>query len=369
MEKTAKASVMKWFKKLSLKSDAKSSKVSSNNMFVRWFKKSTDETLKLELDVVPRTEITSSRQALNNISYSLNGAESSGESSGISHRKGSRSHCTNKHCCDNDVESQQADNGDDESIKKNSKSPLIDKLRAADKAQSIDDNEPETKCRRPLGNVKNRDYIIFFEASVDYGRLECPDSFYPSVIETPTVVRQGRYVQLKNKQQRNYSDNYDLFTTTDKLEPNENNKSELNYKILSDVERQLDTARYNLLNCRLYNAEYRSISNFADDWPLEDFNDDAKSTRMSEDTGTIKEFYRLSNESDVLIHFQDVCVETGFNYEQYSTSVLNFLTWCTLKGDEITEENKVEKSSWLKAIVTFFKKITNKKSKSKGSEA
>lgn len=363
MERTAKASAMMWFRKSFSKRDASPSNSSSSNVVMRWFKRSTVATppLQREVDVVPRTEITASRQTLNNISLALNGAESSGEASG----EKAVSPC--KNCCDVHVESERADN--DESIKcsKNSKSPLIDKLRAADSARSIDDNGTETECRRPIGNVKNRDYIIFFDPCVDYGRLECPDSHYPSLVDIP---HHGRYVQLKTKQQRNRSSNFDLFATIDKLETVEKDKSELNYKLLSDIERRLDASKYNLFNCRVYNNEYRKLSGCDENRPLEDFNDDAKSTRMNDDTRTIKEFYRLSIESDVLIHYQDVTVETGQAFESYSRSFLNFFTWLLLKGKEITEERKAKDFSLINAIANFFKN-TKKKTKSKleGSKA
>lgn len=354
---------MQWFRKSSSKRDASPS--NSSNVIMRWFRRSTVATspLQREVDVVPRTEIAASRQTLNNINLALNGAESPGETSGSSHGKVVSS---NKNCCD--VHIERADN--DESIKclKNSKSPLIDKLRAADSARSIDDNESETECRRPIGNVKNRDYIVFLDPCVDYGRLECPDSHYPSLVDFPTV-HHGRYVQLKTKQQRNYSNNYDLFTTSDKLETVEKHKSELNYKLLSDIERRLDASKYNLINCRVYNSEYRKVSGCVANWPLEDFNDDAKSTRMNEDTRTIKEFYRLSIESDVLIHYQDVKVETGQAIESYSRSFLNFLTWLSLKGKEITEEHKAKDFSLINAIANFFRNTKKTKSKLKGSKA
>lgn len=365
MERTGKASAIKWFRKSFSKRDESPSKSFSSNKIMRWFTRSTVATspLQREVDVVPKTEITASRQTLNNINLALNSAESSGETSGNLHEKGVSS---SKYCCDEHVESERADN--DESIKcsKNSKSPLIDKLCAADSARSIDDNE--TECRRPIGNVKNRDYIIFLDPCVDYGRLECPDSHFPSLVDIPTA-HHGRYVQLKNNQQRHYSSNYDLFTTIDKLETIEKDKSELNYKLLSDIERRLDASKYNLFNCRAYNKEYRKISGCDEIWPLEDFNDDAKSTRMNEDTRTIKEYFRLSIESDVLIHFQDLKVETGQAVESHSRGFLNFFTWLLLRGKEITEEHKTKDFSLINTIANFFKNTKKTKSKLEGSKA
>lgn len=369
MERTAKASVMMWFKKLLSKRDVSQSNTST---MMNWFKRSRaeqdkEQELKTEIDVVPQTEITASRQALNNINIALNADESAGESSGKYYEKSVNDEnkmCKNKYCCGSISQVEPPLNGVDESIKdyRNSKSTLIDNLRGADnKAHESGSIFNETECRRPsriIKNVKNDDYIIIFDPFVDYGRLECPDSAYPSVIDYPSI-RYGRYVQLKSKKNRHYSNNFDLFTTSDKPKLDDD-KSPFDYKLLSNVEKQLDETKYNLLKCKLYNQEYRRIhtkgSNCTVDWVLEDFNDDKKSTRMSDDTRTIKEFYRLSIDSHLLVHFQDIVVDTGRTVESYSKSFLNFFTWLALKGKEINEQHKTAKTSWIKAILSCFKK-------------
>lgn len=369
-EGTAKSFVMMWFRKSFQRRDASPSKPA----IMKWFQRAAAEEaegsspLKSEIDVVPRTEFTASRQALNNINTALSKV---GESSGVSDNETLKSQkgCNNKYCCSIYTEAQKvepADNGDDASIDyyKNSKSSLIDNLRAADNTHALVGSiNNETECRRPIrvpGDVKNRDYIILFDPYVDYGRLECPDSAYPSVIDYPTI-RYGKYVQLKNKKLREVSHNFDLFTTIDKLESAADDKSTLNYKLLSNIEKKLDDSKYNLLNCKAYNDELKEASKmFAlgaiNDWKLEDFNDDQRSTRMSDDTRAIREFYKLSMENHVHIHYQNIVVANGHTIESCPNGFLNFFTWISLKGKEITEQHKAERTSWIKTILNFFKK-------------
>lgn len=127
------------------------------------------------------------------------------------------------------------------------------------------------------------------------------------------------------------------------------------------MEKQLDASKYNLLNCKIFNNEFKKVrkllgldyTEFAD---IEDFNDDNKSTRMSADTKTIKEFYKLSIENNILIHFQDICVEKGREKPRNSkNSFMNFLHRIFLGGNEITEQLKVKETPWIKKFVNFFK--------------
>lgn len=367
---------MKWFRRSSPKRDASPSKSPSTPTMFRWFRRSTVERrenpsqLKSEIDVVPRTEITASRQALDNINVALHAGESSGATSkttGEGLDQETRSACINQYCCGLKIHSEQDDNGEDESIKnyKNCKS-FIDNLRAADNnAHAFEESFAIETSRRRLSTdtkyVKNHDYIIFFDPCFDYGMRECPDSMYPSVIDAP-AVRYGKYVQLKTRQQRQYSCSYDIFTSSDTLNSDGIDKSSLNYRLLSNVEKQLDSASFNLLNCHIFNTTCRRIQSIygtIDDESSmhEDFNDDNKSTRMSGDTRIIKEFYRLSLESHILIHFYDIKIERGRSVEPHPKKFFNFLNWITLKGKEITEEQKIEGASWIKAILKFWKKI------------
>lgn len=375
MERTERASVMQWFKKLLQKKDENQSKSSA----MKWFKRSTagreveqeEAPLRNEIDVVPRTEIFSaSRQALENINIVLKAGESSGEPSKKYQDKidNNKTGCSNKYCCgipaDDDDDSIHAEpatkKGDDESIRnhKNSKTTFIENLRAADnnthasKGSSVNANA--TKCRRPSKVIKHVKNSVHFQPCVDYGRLECPDSFYPSV---PDYC--GKYVELKSKRQRHYCESCDLFTTSDKPKSAENDKSPLNYRLLSNVEKRLDESEYNLRNCKIYNEVWRQIQrqlryNVNNQWILEDFNDDNLSTRMSEDTRAIKEFYRLSIENHLLVHFHNIKVETGLAYESQPRKFLNFLAWIALKGKEITEEHKISETSWITTVLNFF---------------
>lgn len=330
---------------------------------MKWFKKSTVEKdgeqqqsqLRQEIDVVPRTEFTASRQALSNISIALNVDESSGESSGKNRNDNDKMSCENKYCCGNFQGNEPADKSIDGIIKdyKNSKASLIDNLRAADSAHASKGsvvNEPKRRrSRKNPNNVKNGGYIAYFDLYIDYGRLECPDSPYHIFIDQP----KPQYVQLKTKKQRQYSNTYDLFTTSDKLE-SADGKSTLNYKLLSAVEGRLDETKYNLQQCQLFNNDYQKSheklgSGCIADWTLQDFNDDNKSTRMNDDTRTIKEFYKLNNDGHVLLHFQDIAIETGRNVE--TKGFKHFLAWIVLKGQEITEQQKSNKTSWIKTIL------------------
>lgn len=127
------------------------------------------------------------------------------------------------------------------------------------------------------------------------------------------------------------------------------------------MEKNLDTSKYNLLNCKIYNFKLKAIRkllgfDYTELSSIEDFNDDNISTRMSNDTKAIKEFYKLSIESNVLIHFQDICVEMGREKPpKLDSSFTNFLTRNFLEGDEATEQLKVKKTSWIKNILNFFK--------------
>lgn len=348
---------------------------------MKWFKRSTacedgeqsPLPLKREIDVVPRTEFSASRQALNNINIALSPADSSGEPSGRQCAKDKNKRCVNQYCCGitrTESQDELADDYDDELIKRfeNSKSKLINDLQPTDNNAHASDGSIfiETECRRPsnaIKCIKNHDYILYFDPYVNYGRTERPDSHYPDLNDHP-MVRYGKYVQLKGKTQRNTSQCLDLFTSSDKLDPAEHDKSSINYKLLSNVEKQLDETNYNLLNCRIYNSEFKKIrerlASDCDDWKLEDFNDDMKSSRMSEDTKAIKEFYKLSLDNNVQIHFQNITVETARSTEHYSKSFKNFLTWIVLKGKEITEENKTKETSWIKIIMNFFKATKSK---------
>lgn len=361
---------MKWFKKLLQQRDASPRESSSKVM--KWFNRSTVEQeveqeeeapLRSEIDVVPKTEFSASRQTLNNINIVLKAGESSEVRRKYQGKLDNKTGCSNKCCCGNPAvdskPAELADNGDDESIKNynNSKSTLIDNLWETDNNARASEgstvNVNETECRRPSKVTKHVNNNVCFYHTVDNGRVDCPDSMYPSMPDPC-----GKYVELKSKRQRQYCENCDLFTTSDK--PKSVDKSPLNYSLLSNVEKELDESKYNLRNCKSYNEEYRAIHTRLRldkdiDWKAEDFNDDNMSTRMSEGTQTVKEFYRLSNDSHLLLHFHNIKVETGRVDELHQKKFSNFLAWFALKGKEITEEHKISETSWITRVLNLFK--------------
>lgn len=364
---------MNWFRKLSQRKSASQVKSTKTTSVFKWWRKSTvgeDEgeaplPLQNEVDVVPKTEIQVSRQTLDNISYTF-GESSSGEANDTGKQPEKRS-CENKHCCETEINTQPGeiiDKGDGEAIKnqKSIKTTFIDNLRAADLKEHMFD---EIVCRLPskvIKNVKNAEYIIHFDPYVDYGRMECPDSTYPSLIDYPSV-RYGRYVELKGRKDRQYSETFDLFTKSDNIKT-VFDKATVNYRLLSNIEKNIDESKHNLLKCRIYNRRYDEIRKRlgfenVGVWKSEDFNDDCKSTRMTDDTRTIKEFYRLTNENHILIHLEDISVQTGRSEEEQKPNTkkdfIDFLDRIFFKGKEITERHK-KSGSCLKEIVGFFRK-------------
>ena len=131
--------------------------------------------------------------------------------------------------------------------------------------------------------------------------------------------------------------------------------------LLSNIEKNLDTSKYNLLNCKIYNYKLKAIRkllgfDYNELSSIEDFSDDNISTRMSDDTKAIKDFYKLSIKSNILIHFQDICIEMGReNPPKLDSTFKNFLTRIFHQGDEATERLKYNETSCIKKIRNFFK--------------
>lgn len=342
---------MTWSKKSSPKNDASQSKQSFFASIMKWFRKSTavrenspePSPLQTEENVVPKTEFTASRQALNNINLALGAGESSGESSGAL-KIDNKSGCKNKYCCDVSEQAHQPDDKcDDESIKdnKNSKTTLIENLRAADNSARATDGSTNETERRP-SNVKNSDFII---APLDYLRLECPDYSFPSILDNSG---------LKNR--RFYMQNCELFLSKDKSKSEDDEKTPLDFWLLSNLEKHLDETKFNLLRCKAYNKNWQRIKGISQSG-FEDFRDDGRNVLMSDDTRAIKIFYNLTMESDILMHFQEITIDFGLTVETYSRGCLSFFKWLALKGKEIKESHKV-KTSWIKAIFKFFSELS-----------
>lgn len=335
---------MKWFKKSS-HSDSEDKTLKEKNgkskTRLKWFSRNshnnsnsaTADEISNEIDIVPRTEISASRQALDNITLVLNAnGESSGEVGITRKYRDNTVSCDNKYCCGAGDESHShIKNADhvDESIK-NFKT-------------THDDND---KCARRQSTKLNdecKNLYVRREPIVDYGKLEVPDSMYPSIIDWPSI---------------NFQD--------EKFENSEYNKKPLNYKVLSDIEHKVEASTYNIVNCMLFNYDYRRDyetlgSGCRKEWKLEDFDDDNKSTPMNEDTKTIKEFYRLSELNDVLLHYHEIIiVEASQTIEcmRFKEGFFDFLSWLIFKGKEINEKHKVKKGKclWLRNILNFFSK-------------
>lgn len=356
--KTEKLSTMRLFKKPSPKGDDKESdssslKPASNVNFFNWFTKftkpkpkvveaATDEsrhketqTLAInEIEIVPKTEITASRQVLNNIELVLQG-ESSGAKSGKTEKTDTsvKQVCKNKFCCGIVSRSQShlesADDGDDDdSVKTYSPNK---------------DNRETTSRRTSSSDDDNKKFYIFHPPAVDYSKLEVPDSSFPSIIDSlslPTI---------------NQNDMYEL--TKEIKQPN--------YQVLSSIEHNLDPSKYNILKCHTFNAKYRQIYNplgsgCRPDWKIQDYNDDKKSTRMSFDTRAIKEFHRLNEISDILLHFHDVMVEeTTKSIESYKEGIMDRLSWLMFRGKEIKEKEHETKDTftWIRNVSSKILKV------------
>lgn len=314
---------------------------------------SPTSALKNEADVVPQTELSSSRQALNNISIGLNTV--SGEPSGVKSTSLEDSGtiaeagiCSNKFCCG------EIFNDDDYS--KN----FIDHLRLINKsADSI-------VCHRPtnVNNPQTRsgDLIEFYDPYADYNKLECPESPFNSIVITTDIS--GRYVQLKEKKLRFYCEDYDIFATTDKITNtsiDDKSPHQPDYQLLSDIEYQLDDSKFSLDRCKDYNERFRSaqrMHNCESQWKLQDFNDDQVSTRMCEDTAAIAEYYKISNDGHIVLHFLNIEIDTGNSSHRGDRNLIQRLKWCFLKGREITEDHKV-KNKKSSPLLQIMKKLVS----------
>lgn len=298
---------------------------------------SPNSMLMCEIDVVPRTELSTSRQALNNISIGLvaagAGESTSAEKSSSDERRITETRiCSNKFCCGD------RDNEDDDCCRN-----FIDNLRLINQTADSNDGQRPKK----VNSTANRscDFIEYYDPYEDYNKLECPDSPLNSIILTSDIS--GRFVRLKPKKLRFYCEDYDIYTTTDKLPSariDDKSQPQLDYELLSDIECSLDDTKFNLDRCRDYNERFRSAQRQHEcecQWHLEDFNDDQLSTRMNEDTATIAEYYKISNDGSIVLHYLSVEVEMAQSTLQGDRNLIQRVKWFFLRGREITEDHKV----------------------------
>lgn len=311
---------MRLFKKLSLgdpdDNDGIASKGAKKFNFFSWFTKSTEYTASAEHDckyglalseLVPKAKISAS--------------SSQQVSSSVQQHKESNTFSRDDFCCGVISKShsllEHADK-DDESIKSFQR-----------KKFTPNKDQHETLSRRSSRLYDDRkNFYICYEPAIDYGRLEVPDSIFPSVMNWPS----------------NYGDIVDMSEKT-------------NYKVLSNIEHNLDQSKYNILNCMLFNHdyqhEYQSLgSGCRPAYKVEDFDDDNNSTPMDLDTKNIKLFYRLSELDDILLHYNDIAIEASYSVGRME-GFLGLMSWLVFKGKEIKEKHKEKhKVSWLRNIAS-----------------
>lgn len=334
---------MNLFKKLSLlgSDSGKQVKEMKKSKFLSWFSKSTEVEATAEdeckhsqnlSELVPNSKISATRQVYSNIQLTLHGESSRSsecarddEVGGIANRE-----CENEFCCGGMSKShshlKHADKGD-ESIK------------SSQRKNFTPNSEHETLSRRSSRLYDDRkNFFICYEPAIDYGRLEVPDSFFPSVINWPSI---------------NYGDIIEI----------SEERHSTNYEVISSIEHNLDQSKYNIFKCMLFNHDYKHEhqslgSGCRPEWKVEDFDDDNNNTPMDRDTKAIKEFYRLSELDDILIHYNDVAVEASHTVGRMKEGFFGLISWLVFKGKEIKEkeQHKVNhKPSWLRRLLNSSK--------------
>ena len=306
-----------WFKKLLQSKDTAEKEKSEKKRRFKWFgSKATvedteDAQLKNEIDVVPRTEITASRQALNNISLALNNTY--GESSGESTRKrhDCKTRCDNKCCCDEcHSHDKTADNANESMTDSN-----------INKRVQIKGNKLEIPSW-----VSMYDDIVEMEPIVEDTRIVDVNFYYPTLFLSPPPI-----VTDYNKSDLNHQ-YVDL-------------KSRY-YQVRSSVENKCAIPKNSIENCIKINEEFRAKKEkFPESdahWKLQDYNDDSKHTRMCKNTAIIAEFFRLHDDRGVPngvpyldIEIDEPDVDQTFIYEN---KIFKQLKWRFLKGTELKEK-------------------------------
>lgn len=346
---------MKWFKKSSLEKDVSQSQSNLDSQSKKekftWFRKQrntqndkTSSQLLNEIDVVPKTEIQISRQALSNISIAL-GGESSGESSKKYRGESTndKKECDNKYCC---AVIQPKDNfkGENETIKDHENiNDLQDAYNSAHSYNELQTAIENQRRNKNLINDKHDNFTHQLIAPVDKSNSECSDLMLPATLmELPSINN-----DLKNS-----------FETFDDSAAKRNE----DYLLQSNIEQNLDDRKFNLKNCMKFNIEYgwnrTSLgSGCRPKWEIEDCDDDKHNTPMHYDTKAVKEFYRLSELDDILIHFHEIDTADDAEEEVTLTGIIKYLVWFFMKGKEIDENHlvKEKKTSWLRKIKNFFK--------------
>lgn len=307
-----------WFKKL-LPNNVTAEKAKSGKKFI-WFgsNQATVEDieqppLRNEIDVVPKTEITASRQALDNITLALNNVygESSGECSKKRHDKKSR--CDNEYCCPKSHSHNETADNANESITDSNINKRVkgNKLEIPNWITIYDDIEENEVVSEPF---------------VDDTKFEEADSCYPTVLVWPTFNDPDIKKPKSNYQYVDIKARY--------------------YQVQSCLECHCNNPKYSIKNCEEINEVFRAKQKkFPDSdahWKLQDYNDDNKHTKMSKDTATIAEFFRLHNDRGVPqgVPYLDIKIDEP-DLEQtyvYEDEFIKQLKWRFQKATELKEK-------------------------------
>lgn len=301
--------------------------------FFSWLSKSTvgqecnHGQILIMSELVPNAKISVSRQVSSNIQLALHGESSDSarvndEVDTIVNRE-----CRNEFSCGIVSKSHshlEHTDKSDESIKSFQHKNFT--------PNSSDNHHHETLSRRSSRLFEERkNFYICYEQAIDYGRLEVPDSMFPSIMDWPSI-NHGDIIEISEQ------------------------KKPTNYELLSSIEHNLDQSKYNIRNCMLFNHDYKHEyktlgSGCRPAWKLEDFDDDNNNTPMDRDTKAIKEFYRLSELDDILLHYNDIAIEASQTVGRMKDSFFGFMSWLVFKSKEIKEKHKVtDKPSWLHSI-------------------
>lgn len=330
MKPASKVNFFNWFAKLT-KSKLKPAAITAAAATDEPRHKETQTLALSEIEFVPRTEITASRQVLDNIELVLHGESSrsvgGGETSTADPSTNTKQKrgCKNKFCCGIVSRSQShlesADDGDDDESVKSSP------------------NKGKTASRRTSSSDDSKKFYIFHPPAVDYARLEVPDSSFPGMIDSLSLPMINR------------NDLYEL--TREVTQPN--------YEVISSIEHNLDPRKYNIVNCMAFNAKYKHEhdppgSGCRPEWKFEDYNDDKKNTPADRDTRAIKEFYRLNEVCDILLHFHDVMVEEAtHSIEGFQDGISDLFSWLVYRGKEIKEKKHNSTLTWMRTVTRKLK--------------
>lgn len=334
---------MKWFKKLFQRDSANRQQNQETRPrtrgFFNWFGSSNTATaeqdndsiqLKDEIDVVPRTEITTSRQALDNISFALSNelGESSGVGSGIkSQEEKINKKCNNKYCCN--VKSHSHNKNDD------NQSITLFTIHEANENNESDSDYEINNERQIQQKIKQLNDEITAGKLKPFG--EDGNENRESEDAEPEDLGFERYSPMY------YSPNIDY--------------KKFKYEYLSKLEYDLMKSKFSIARCLKFN--YRSkLKDFRGNkrklrWKFEDFMDDRCHRKMHVDTRIIKEYHRLDAHSNILLHLPPMKIHRPIGIEHFGKGIMETIRWHLVKSEEATEGYNVKRES----KCTFIRRI------------